>query len=462
MPVKLGFYGAVRNAQRSNWAGILADAWAKRSAVEVVLDGWELGRALLNQLPERRVILRESYDEKASDAHPDGRGWVRYMRTQGYSAGLFRELENEPSVPPPDAVGRGEWLTWHAGWLLDTMDEAERLDVKLCIGNWSVLVPDPGDWRLYYREVLRRIAQGPHIIGWHVYYIKTPEHPMTQAAMANVDAALQIEPGLFGKGVLTETGKDHIWQVPDSPSGWVDNESQELHAARMIDLAEQWRNRGLYGAAEFIWQERFDEDNPTHRQWKNHNMAFAKTYNRLIAEHDFGEWLTMPLDLNNLVSGTIEPEVQDAVINIRNAPAGEFLGAMAGKNPCQRTAETVSKKMGSTAYTWRWYTFEDPDLVDGYMADEVLRWTAEIIPVPEPEPEPEPEPTPEPQPSPGTLTQQQALALMNSFIAMGDQLVAAIKQWQGLCIETRDEIAKNLAIGPKAERETTHEELAVR
>lgn len=430
----LGFYGGVRNAQRSNWDHIQADAAAKRSAVEVVLDGWQLAPTLAAQQPGRLVVIRQSWDEKASDQHPDGAAWLRTVRGSGYHPSCLLEIENEPAVPKPGEAGRSPWLAWHAGWLLESMIEAERLGVRLCVGNWSTGVPEPEDW-LAYQSVLQRVVAGGHYLGMHVYYAVTPTTPITQAMMRNVDAAIRVEPGLFGRIVLTETGKDHVEQLPASPAGWVDNETQDGHADRMLEMFELWRGRGVYGAAEFIDQERFDEDNPTHQRWKNFSIAGKTTYNRRVAEHKYGEWLTMPVDMNDRLSGMVSPAQANWTINIRATPGGEDVGDLVGPIHASRTAgyETTS------GHSWRHYIFDDPsgELNAGWMADAVVSWKPDPVTEPLPEPEPLPEATP--------LEQFRTLIGGMESLVTGWKLDAALaldqmESFRVLLVETKSEI----------------------
>lgn len=391
----LGFYGAVRHAQRSDWGRVLSDAAAKRSAVEVVLDDYRLAPALADMDPRRMVIIRWSWDEKASDQHPDGAAWFRDVYGAGYHPSCYLEIENEPSVPGPNAAGRGEWLTWHAQWLLDAMYEAERHGVRLCVGNWSTGVPELSDWSQYYAAVLHRVVDGGHILGAHCYYAASPDHPLSLAMLATVAAAIQVEPRLFGRVVLTETGSDKAWQVPDSVPGWQLAEAWQLHRDRMLDWFWRWRNVGVYGATEFLWIERLDENQ---ERWGPYNIAGQDKYNAALAAYDYGEWLTMPIDLANTVAGTIAPTGDYA--SIRATPNGNKAGELRGVQHVRRTAESVN----AGAYWWRLYTFDTPTaaMPNGWIADsEFVKWTPDPIVEPPPvEPPPADPPIEPPMPAP--------------------------------------------------------------
>jgi hypothetical protein len=397
----LGFYGAVRHAQRADWNRVIADADSKRSAVEVVLDDWRLAPLLAEREPRRVVVIRQSFDEKASDQHPDAAAWVRHVVSAGYDPRCYLEIENEPGVPKADAEGRGIWLAWHAGWLLDAMTEAERLGVKLAIGNWSTGVPEPGDWARYYAPVLHRIADGPHVLAAHVYYARTPDHPMTRAMLANVDALLAVEPRLAAKTILTETGKDHVTQVPDSAAGWATDESQEQHAARMLAMYEEWRKRGIYGAAEYLWIERFDQNQ---ERWRKFNIAGADTYNRLIAGFNYGEWIKpMPGTDETLYAAKLRI-LSASGSRLRAAPdtSAGIVTVLA-----QGTYDAVcGNRQTGGGYSWAHVTVNGLtgwvalETTDGNMTTLAVITPTDPKPLPGPEPQPEPEPTPDPEPEP--------------------------------------------------------------
>lgn len=441
----IGFYGAVRHAQRSDWGRVVLDAAAKRSAVEVVLDDWRLAPALAQQDPRRIVVIRNSFDEKASDHHPDGAAWFREVYNAGYHPSAYLEIENEPSVPGEDAEGRAIWLDWHAGWLLDAMYEAERHNARLCVGNWSTGTPLPEDWAQHYAAVLRRVVEGGHLLGIHCYYAKSPDHPISLAMMGTVAAAIQTEPGLFGRVVLTETGSDRVWQVPDSVPGWRLAETWQLHRDRMLNWFERWRNVGVYGAAEFLWIERLDENQD---RWKYFNIAGQNRYNEALAAFDYGEWLTMPIDMTKTEAGTVAPK--SVPVNIRATANGTDIGDLEGPRHSKRTVE--AEPAGD--YEWRYYWFDTPtaNTPNGWIAN-VVNWAADPIVEPPPVEPPPVEPPPD-TPAENTLTHAQALALMQAFADMFtaqreawlafedhvgvviDAQVAALDNAIGLCQET--------------------------
>lgn len=348
------FYGVGYDGLFSRHEPIMADALAKAAAFNTVLDSRGLAASLARQLPDGCLVMtRDTNDEKAFDHHPDAGAWVRHLVGEPDAQLLF-EFENEPSVPPLDRLARDEWMLWHTDWIIEGMDALDALGARGVIGNFSTGVPELEDLRGPYRELLQEVADRPqHLLGMHVYYMGYPMSAMTLSMLDRIDTILEVEPRLYGRIVLTETGAEWDAKVPGSaPWKRLYKQDQGRYWGDLQGFYELLRNRGIYGAALYFWRER------EQGAFGDYDISQAHELNEKIARAEWGRWLEgdmgtgKPIPTESLRPAMLASTDQAGTL-IRSGPGKEY--AQRGAIPVEGVAGWIGspfEKDVAGKYLW--------------------------------------------------------------------------------------------------------------